>query len=141
MDWKLARQRVVDEIARLSHGNGRAGQETADALERCLALADEVDRSRAVHADLRGRLDQAEQAAAALHRALQEIEAAYCRCDGRQGMPWWWSASEGPGGVVFGALLFVLAVPLTRRMELHDPFGVRDVRLDAGDGTSRRPGG
>ena len=57
------------------------------------------------------------------------------------GMPWWWSASEGPGGVVFGALLFVLAVPLTRRMELHDPFAVRDVRLDAGDGTSRRPGG
>jgi hypothetical protein len=26
-------------------------------------------------------------------------------------MPWWWSASEGPGGVVFGALLFVLARP------------------------------
>jgi hypothetical protein len=25
------------------------------------------------------------------------------------GMPWWWTASEGPGGVVFGALLFVLA--------------------------------
>jgi hypothetical protein len=25
------------------------------------------------------------------------------------GMPWWWSASEGPGGVVFGVLLFVLA--------------------------------
>jgi hypothetical protein len=25
------------------------------------------------------------------------------------GMPWWWSASEGPGGVVFGAVLFVLA--------------------------------
>ena len=25
------------------------------------------------------------------------------------GMPWWWSASEGPGGVVFGALLLVLA--------------------------------
>jgi hypothetical protein len=25
------------------------------------------------------------------------------------GMPWWWSASEGPGSVVFGALLFVLA--------------------------------
>jgi hypothetical protein len=29
----------------------------------------------------------------------------------QQGMPWWWSASEGPGGVVFGALLFVLARP------------------------------
>jgi hypothetical protein len=27
------------------------------------------------------------------------------------GTPWWWSASEGPGGVVFGALLFVLARP------------------------------
>jgi hypothetical protein len=25
------------------------------------------------------------------------------------GMPWWWTASEGPGGVVFGALMFVLA--------------------------------
>src|SRR6516225_7818131 len=27
------------------------------------------------------------------------------------GMPWWWTASEGPGGVVFGALLLVLARP------------------------------
>jgi uncharacterized membrane protein len=27
------------------------------------------------------------------------------------GMPWWWSASEGPGGVVFGVLMFVLARP------------------------------
>src|SRR5215468_8104293 len=27
------------------------------------------------------------------------------------GMPWWWTASEGPGGVLFGALLFVLARP------------------------------
>jgi hypothetical protein len=27
------------------------------------------------------------------------------------GMPWWWSASEGPGGVVFGAVMFVLARP------------------------------
>ena len=27
------------------------------------------------------------------------------------GMPWWWTASEGPGGVVFGALLFYLARP------------------------------
>ena len=31
------------------------------------------------------------------------------------GMPWWWSASEGPGGVVFGALLFVLARPATSK--------------------------
>jgi hypothetical protein len=27
------------------------------------------------------------------------------------GMPYWWSASEGPGGVVFGALLLYLARP------------------------------
>jgi hypothetical protein len=27
------------------------------------------------------------------------------------GMPWWWSASEGPGGVVFGVLVFLLARP------------------------------
>jgi hypothetical protein len=27
------------------------------------------------------------------------------------GMPWWWSASEGPGGVVVGALMLVLASP------------------------------
>jgi hypothetical protein len=27
------------------------------------------------------------------------------------GMPWWWTASEGPGGVVFGVLLLVLARP------------------------------
>ena len=26
-------------------------------------------------------------------------------------MPWWWTASEGPGGVAFGVLLFVLARP------------------------------
>src|SRR6516164_6179792 len=30
------------------------------------------------------------------------------------GMPWWWSASEGPGGGVFGALLVVLALPAIR---------------------------
>jgi hypothetical protein len=29
--------------------------------------------------------------------------------DGAVGMPWWWSAAEGPGGVVFGAQLFMLA--------------------------------
>jgi hypothetical protein len=27
------------------------------------------------------------------------------------GLPWWWTASEGPGGVVFGALMAVLARP------------------------------
>jgi hypothetical protein len=30
------------------------------------------------------------------------------------GMPWWWSASEGPEGFVFGALLFWLARPVNR---------------------------
>jgi hypothetical protein len=27
------------------------------------------------------------------------------------GMPWWWTASEGPGSIVVGAVLFVLARP------------------------------
>jgi hypothetical protein len=85
MEWGLVKRYMVDEIARLSGGNGRADQETADALEQCLRLADEVDRSRAVHADLRNRLDQAERAAASMRQALQEIEAAFCRCDGRRG--------------------------------------------------------
>src|SRR5215471_14893606 len=40
------------------------------------------------------------------------------------GMPWWWTASEGPGGVVFGALLFVLARPACSKVEQHDPFAV-----------------
>jgi hypothetical protein len=35
------------------------------------------------------------------------------------GMPWWWSASEGPGGVVFGALLFALA------RQVHPKGGTR----------------
>src|SRR5262249_54273904 len=31
------------------------------------------------------------------------------------GMPWWWSATEGPGGVVLGALMFVLAHPASSK--------------------------
>jgi hypothetical protein len=31
-------------------------------------------------------------------------------------MPWWWSASEGPGGVVFGVLMFFLARPVHSKM-------------------------
>jgi hypothetical protein len=30
------------------------------------------------------------------------------------GMPWWWSASEGPAGIGVGALMFFLARPDTR---------------------------
>ena len=33
------------------------------------------------------------------------------------GMPWWWAASEGPGGMVVGALLFVLARPASSKGE------------------------
>jgi hypothetical protein len=81
MRWGLVKRYMVDEIARLSGGNGRADRETADVLEHCLRLAGEVERARAVHADLRGRLDRAERAAAVMRQALQEIEAEYCRCD------------------------------------------------------------
>jgi hypothetical protein len=31
------------------------------------------------------------------------------------GMPWWWTASEGPGGIVFGALMFLLARPVSAK--------------------------
>jgi hypothetical protein len=62
MKWGHVKRYMVDAIARLSSGIGRASQETADALEQCPRLADEVKRSRAVHADVRNRLDQAERA-------------------------------------------------------------------------------
>jgi hypothetical protein len=31
------------------------------------------------------------------------------------GMPWWWSAAEGPGGMVFGVLIFFLARTVHQR--------------------------
>jgi hypothetical protein len=31
------------------------------------------------------------------------------------GMPWWWTASEGPGGVVFGVLILLLAQPVSSK--------------------------
>jgi hypothetical protein len=31
------------------------------------------------------------------------------------GMPWWWTASEGPGGVVFGVLMLLLARPASSK--------------------------
>src|SRR5215510_15523377 len=43
--------------------------------------------------------------------AFALMSVALLGVDLAAGMPWWWTASEGPGGVVFGALLFVLARP------------------------------
>ena len=43
--------------------------------------------------------------------ALALMSLVLLGVDVSAGMPWWWSASEGPGGVVFGALLFYLARP------------------------------
>ena len=45
------------------------------------------------------------------------------------GMPWWWSASEGPGGVVFGALLFYLARPTHRAGCLPDKATTKNPAL------------
>jgi len=39
------------------------------------------------------------------------MSVAFLGVDLAAGMPWWWSASEGPGGVVLGALMFFLARP------------------------------
>jgi hypothetical protein len=46
--------------------------------------------------------------------AFALMSVALLGVDLAAGMPWWWSASEGPGGVVFGALLFVLARPVCK---------------------------
>ena len=43
--------------------------------------------------------------------AFALMSVALLGVDLAAGMPWWWTASEGPGGVVFGALLFYLARP------------------------------
>jgi hypothetical protein len=47
--------------------------------------------------------------------AFAVMSLALLGVDVAAGMPWWWSAAEGPGGVVFGALLAVLARPGHRR--------------------------
>ena len=46
-----------------------------------------------------------------LGAAFALMSLVFLGVDLAAGVPWWWSASEGPGGVVFGALLFVLARP------------------------------
>jgi hypothetical protein len=46
-----------------------------------------------------------------LGAAFALMSLALLGVDLAAGMPWWWSASEGPGGVVFGAVLLVLARP------------------------------
>jgi hypothetical protein len=41
--------------------------------------------------------------------AFAVMSVALLGVDLAAGMLWWWSASEGPAGVVFGALMFFLA--------------------------------
>ena len=43
--------------------------------------------------------------------AFALMSVVFLGVDLAAGMPWWWSASEGPGGVVFGVSLFFLARP------------------------------
>ena len=43
--------------------------------------------------------------------AIALMSLALLGVDLAAGMPWWWTAAEGPGGVAFGAVLFVLARP------------------------------
>src|SRR6516225_11684639 len=43
--------------------------------------------------------------------AFALMSVVFLGVDLAAGMPWWWTTSEGPGGVVFGAVLFVLARP------------------------------
>ncbi len=64
----------------------------------CLAVAADLERNRPLVRFLG-------LAFALLSLVLLAVDLA-------AGMPWWWSASEGPGGVVFGVLLFFLARPV-----------------------------
>jgi hypothetical protein len=41
--------------------------------------------------------------------AFAAMSVVFFGVDLAAGMPWWWSGSEGPGGVVFGALVVYLA--------------------------------
>ena len=63
----------------------------------CLLMASDLDRYRPV--------------VRFLGAAFALMSVIFLGVDLVAGMPWWWSASGGPGGVVFGALLFVLARP------------------------------
>ena len=63
----------------------------------CLVLASNLDRYRPL--------------VRFLGAAFALMGLAALGVDLAAGMPWWWTASEGPGLVVFGALLFVLARP------------------------------
>ncbi len=63
----------------------------------CLVVASDLERYRPL--------------VRSLGVAFALLSVALLGVDLAAGMPWWWSASEGPGGVVFGALLFVLARP------------------------------
>jgi hypothetical protein len=66
----------------------------------CLAVASDLGRYRPL--------------APFLGVAFALLSLALLGVDLAAGMPWWWSASEGPGGVVFGVVLFVLARPAPR---------------------------
>ena len=61
----------------------------------CLVVASDLERYRSL--------------VRFLGAAFALMSVVFLGVDLAAGMPWWWSASEGPGGVVFGALLFLLA--------------------------------
>jgi hypothetical protein len=63
----------------------------------CLVVAADLDRYRPL--------------ARFLGAAFVLMSIVLLGVDLAAGMPWWWTASEGPGGIAFGALVFVLARP------------------------------
>jgi hypothetical protein len=86
---------VVEDLAR----SLSAFYTLAGAL--CLVLAADLERYRPLV-----RL---------LGMAFALVSLVLLGVDLAAGMPWWWTASEGPGGVVFGAVLFVLARPASAK--------------------------
>jgi hypothetical protein len=49
--------------------------------------------------------------------AVVLMSVAFFGIDLAAGMPWWWTAFEGPPGIAFGAWLFVVARPMHDRRE------------------------
>jgi hypothetical protein len=56
MDWELAQSTLTKLIRELSISTDERRRQQADAIEVCLHLARQVERVRAVNADLRERM-------------------------------------------------------------------------------------
>jgi hypothetical protein len=69
----------------------------------CLVMASDLDRYRPL--------------VRFFGAAFALISMIFTGFDAAAGMPWWWTAIEGPSGAAMGALMFFLARPQPARIE------------------------